>query len=164
VTISGLPSERTNGTVYTEGRSVTAAGGAFRDTFDRWDVHIYRFPAPSPPPAPLPVSPPTPSAAPQPPPLPVNTVPATRDVTAPGTRITAAPSRRTKLRRARFRFVSTERGSVFYCKLDRGRWTSCRSPKLYSRLRKGEHVFRVRARDAGGNADPTPAVRSWRVR
>jgi hypothetical protein len=164
VTISGLPPERANGAVYTEGRSVTATGGAFTDVFDRWDVHVYRFPAPPPPPAPPPVSPPPPPAAPPPPPLPVNAVPATRDVTAPGTRITAAPSRRTKLRRARFRFVSTERGSLFQCRLDRGRWLSCQSPKAYRSLRKGVHVFRVRARDAAGNADPTPAVRSWRVR
>jgi hypothetical protein len=164
VTISGLPPGRTSGTVYTEERSLTATGGAFTDTFDRWDVHVYRFPAPPPPPAPPPVSPPPPPAAPPPPPPPTTSVPATRDVTAPGTRITAAPSRRTKIRRARFRFVSTEPGSVFLCKLDRGRWSSCRSPKLYSSLRKGVHVFRVRARDAAGNADPTPAVRSWRVR
>ena len=163
VTISGLPSERTNGTVYTEERSVTAAGGAFTDTFDRWDVHVYRFPAPPPPPPPPPVTPPPPPAA-APPPPPRGPVPTARDVTAPGTRITGAPSRRTKLRRARFRFVSTERGSVFQCRLDRGRWRSCRSPKLYSRLRRGVHVFRVRARDAAGNADRTPAMRSWRIR
>jgi hypothetical protein len=156
VTISGLPSERTNGTVYTEGRAVSAADGSFTDTFDRWDVHVYRFPAPPPP-----VTPPQPPAAPPPPP---SSVPVTRDVTAPGTRITAAPSRRTKLRRARFRFVSNELGSVFQCRLDRGPWTSCRSPKLYLRVRKGLHLFRVRARDAAGNTDPTPALRSWRVR
>jgi hypothetical protein len=160
VTISGLPSERTNGTVYTEGRAVTAADGTFTDTFDRWDVHVYRFPAPPPPP----VTPPPLPAAPPPPPPPTSSVPTTRDVTAPGTRITAGPSRRTKLRRAKFRFVSNEPRSVFQCRLDRGRWTSCRSPKLYSRLRKGVHVFRVRARDTAGNADPTPALRSWRVR
>jgi hypothetical protein len=157
VTIGGIPPGRTSGTVYTEGRAVTAADGTFTDTFDRWDVHVYRFPAPPPPPV---TPPPLPAA----PPPPTSSVPTTRDVTAPGTRITAAPSRRTKLRRAKFRFVSNEPGSVFQCRLDRGRWTSCRSPKLYSRLRKEVHVFRVRARDAAGNADPTPAVRSWRVR
>lgn len=31
-------------------------------------------------------------------------------------------------------------------------------------IAKGLHVFRVRTRDAAGNVDPTPAVRSWRIR
>lgn len=43
VTIDGLPPGATNGSVYTEGRSVTAANGSFTDTFDRWDTHVYRF-------------------------------------------------------------------------------------------------------------------------
>ena len=29
--------------------------------------------------------------------------------------------------------------------------------------KKGKHTFRVRAIDAEGLADPTPATRSWRV-
>ena len=161
VTISGLPSRRTSGTVYTEGRSVPAADGSFTDTFEQWDVHVYRFAAPPPPPPPPPVSPPP---APPPAPPPPSFVPLARDTTPPGTRITTAPFRRTKIRRARFRFVSTEAGSVFQCKLDRGRWLQCRSPKAYRSLRRGVHVFRVRARDAAGNADLTPAVRSWRIR
>jgi hypothetical protein len=43
VTISGLPPTAGEGTVYTEGRSIAAAGGSLTDTFDRWDVHVYRF-------------------------------------------------------------------------------------------------------------------------
>ena len=43
VTISGLPFAITGGSVYTEGRSITAAEGSLTDTFDRWDVHVYRF-------------------------------------------------------------------------------------------------------------------------
>jgi hypothetical protein len=43
VTIEGLPPSATTGTVYTEGRSVVAADGSFTDTFERWDVHVYRF-------------------------------------------------------------------------------------------------------------------------
>jgi hypothetical protein len=43
VTIRGLPATAEEGTVYTEGRSIAAAGGSLTDTFDRWDVHVYRF-------------------------------------------------------------------------------------------------------------------------
>ena len=34
----------------------------------------------------------------------------------------------------------------------------CASPKSYSPLRPGDHQFEVRAVDAAGNADPTPAL------
>src|SRR5206468_5422589 len=50
VTISGLPSSVTGGTVYTESRSVTVANGSFTDTFDRWGVHVYHFVVPATPP------------------------------------------------------------------------------------------------------------------
>jgi hypothetical protein len=165
VTISGLPSTVTNGTVYTEGRSVDVTNGALTDTFQRWGVHVYRFDTspPPPPPPPPPLAPPPPAPPPPPPPLPP--VPqAARDLTPPNTRVTSSPARRTRAHRARFRFVSTEAGSQFECKLDRRRWTACRSPQAYRRLRYGSHAFRVRARDAAGNVDPTPAVRRWRIR
>jgi hypothetical protein len=43
VTISGLPSTITSGTVYTEGRSISVTNGSFTDTFAQWDVHVYHF-------------------------------------------------------------------------------------------------------------------------
>lgn len=69
VTISGLPAGVTDGTVYTEGRSVEVRDGSFTDTFARWDVHTYRFslpppPAPNPPPPPPPAEPAPPVVAP----------------------------------------------------------------------------------------------------
>jgi hypothetical protein len=88
VAISGLPATVTSGTVYTEGRSVSVAGGAFTDTFDRWDVHVYHFtvraaeaPAPLPSPAPPPAPPPPPSA-PEPPPPPPAPAPTPESPTA----------------------------------------------------------------------------------
>jgi hypothetical protein len=60
VTIGGLPPAVTSGTVYTEGRSIQVQNGSFTDTFDRWDVHVYRFDA-TPPPPPPPPPPPSPS-------------------------------------------------------------------------------------------------------
>ena len=43
VRISGLPPHLAEATVYTEDRTVTASGGAFSDSFDRWAVHVYHF-------------------------------------------------------------------------------------------------------------------------
>jgi hypothetical protein len=43
VTIGGLPASARESTVYTEARRIMATGGSFTDTFDRWDVHVYRF-------------------------------------------------------------------------------------------------------------------------
>ena len=50
VTFRGLPTWARQGDVYTEGRSVTAVGGSFRDTFGQWDVHVYHFVKPAAPP------------------------------------------------------------------------------------------------------------------
>lgn len=140
---------------------------------DRFELVAYGPPAappptppppPSPPPPTLPPSPRPPPTQPPPPPPAPPVSPVTRDTTPPNTWLTASPARQTRAHRARFRFVSSEPGSRFRCKLDRRRWAACRSPHGYRGLRKGLHVFRVRARDAAGNADPTPAVRSWRIR
>jgi hypothetical protein len=83
---------------------------------------------------------------------------------APETLIRRGPRGPTRKRVAVFRFVSTEPGSTFRCKLDRRPWRTCRSPRSYGRLARGRHVFRVAARDRDGNLDPTPAVRAWRIR
>jgi hypothetical protein len=42
VAIGGLPLDASTAEVYTENRAVTLAGGILADTFDRWDVHVYR--------------------------------------------------------------------------------------------------------------------------
>ena len=103
--------------------------------------------------------------APPPPVTPSNPVPVpSLDTSAPNTRLLGGPARRTRARRASFRFASTEAGATFRCKLDRKRWTTCRSPKRYRKLKPGRHVFRVRATDAAGNVDRTPATRKWRIR
>jgi hypothetical protein len=43
VTFRGLPSWAHRGAVYTENRTITAAGGTLRDRFNQWDVHVYHF-------------------------------------------------------------------------------------------------------------------------
>jgi len=52
---------------------------------------------------------------------------------------------------------------TFECSLDGGTFTECTNPKQYTTLRNGPHTFRVRAVDAAGNRDQTPAFHSWTV-
>jgi hypothetical protein len=42
-------------------------------------------------------------------------------------------------------------------------WQSCSSPKAYTGLSDGSYTFKVRAKDAAGNVDGTPASRSFTV-
>ena len=82
-----------------------------------------------------------------------------KDKTAPQTTIV---KKKVKGHTAKFRFVSSETGSTFQCRLDK-KFKPCRSPKKYKRLKPGKHVFEVRAVDAAGNRDKTPAARKFRV-
>ena len=88
------------------------------------------------------------------------------DVDSPNTIITEGPTGRIKKRNAatlKFKFRSTEAGSTFKCKRDRGPWVSCSSPKVYNNLPLGEHTFRVHATDQANNPDLTPAKRTFRI-
>lgn len=85
------------------------------------------------------------------------------DTSPPDTAISAGPKGATHKREAVLRFASTEAGSTFECKLDSRKWSACRPPRTYRHLREGHHAFRVKAIDAAGNVDPTPAKRTWRV-
>lgn len=82
------------------------------------------------------------------------------DTIAPETTITRKPAKRITKKRARFAF-SSEPGARFECRLDRGAWKPCTSPKTV-RVKKGKHVFAVRASDLAGNVDPTPATYRFR--
>src|SRR5439155_972300 len=81
----------------------------------------------------------------------------TVDATAPDTTITAAPPATSTSRSASFSFTATEAGSSFACQLDGGAFAACVGPQSYSGLVDGSHTFQVRATDAAGNTDPTPA-------
>jgi Bacterial Ig domain len=85
------------------------------------------------------------------------------DTTAPDTAITGGPSGSTTSTSAGFGFRSNEPGSTFECRLDAGAWGACASPKSYSGLAQGSHTFSVRAEDAAGNVDASPASRTWTV-
>jgi hypothetical protein len=88
----------------------------------------------------------------------------TEDSQAPQTKIPKHPNKETTERKATFKFKSSEPGSSFKCKLDRKPFKPCTSPKTYKRLKSGKHVFKVRATDPAGNADPTPAKWAWTIK
>ena len=85
------------------------------------------------------------------------------DTVAPETSISSGPTGTISQTTASFSFTSTESGSTFKCKLDAGTWETCTSPKAFSSLSEGEHTFNVQAVDAAGNADTTPATRTFTV-
>jgi CSLREA domain-containing protein len=84
------------------------------------------------------------------------------DTAAPETSIIRGPKSRSRSRVARFEFIATE-SSSFLCKLDRAVVRSCRSPRVYRRLKVGRHVFKVWAIDIAGNKDSTPARFVFRI-
>lgn len=61
-----------------------------------------------------------------------------------------------------FAFGSSDIGARFECKFDHWPYRACVSP-YRRRVEPGKHVFRVRAIDPQGLADPTPASFRWRV-
>jgi hypothetical protein len=89
------------------------------------------------------------------------------DTTPPNTTIVSGPSGTVKSRDATFTFSSTEpSNATFQTRLDGGTWeaNSTATSKTYSSLANGTHTFDVKATDAAGNTDTTPASRSWKVR
>ena len=91
------------------------------------------------------------------------TVEATADTTPPQTSITSGPSGTTSSTTASFGFSSSESGSSFECQLDAGSWSVCLGPQVYASLGLGPHTFAVKATDAAGNTDASPASRTWTV-
>ena len=61
------------------------------------------------------------------------------------------------------KFRSDEPGSTFACKLDKKPFKPCKSPKTYRNLKDGKHKVLVRATDAAGNVDSTPAKQKFEV-
>jgi hypothetical protein len=86
------------------------------------------------------------------------------DNTAPNTTIDSNPPAVDNDSTPTFTFSSSESGSTFECRIDGGSWSSCASPHTVSpALTEGSHTFDVRATDAAGNTDATPASYTWTV-
>ena len=97
----------------------------------------------------------------------VDASPATRtwsvDTAAPDTSIVSGPSGSSTSRAASFEFSASDTGATFECKLDAADWAACTSPQDYSSLANGSHTFSVRAKNALGTVDGSPATRTWTV-
>src|SRR5215218_8845118 len=87
----------------------------------------------------------------------------TVDHTAPDTVIDTGPSGTVNSNSATFTYHSTEANSTFETRLDNGAWVSNGSAtsKTYTGLADAPHTFDVRATDAAGNTDLSPATRNW---
>jgi hypothetical protein len=82
----------------------------------------------------------------------------------PDTTITKGPKKKSSKRKPKFKFTSSQPGSSFQCKLDRGTFQPCLSPfKPAAKLTFGKHVFTVQAVNSAGEVDPSPAVRKFKV-
>ena len=84
------------------------------------------------------------------------------DIVPPETTIDSGPTL-TRDATPDFAFSANEAGSTFECAVDGGTFAACTSPTTLAALADGQHVFSVRATDAAGNADPTPATKTFTV-
>lgn len=91
-------------------------------------------------------------------------IPGGADSTPPTTSITTPPSDGTSTS-ASIPFTGADNVGVdhFECRIDSGSWSTCTSPKTYSGLSVASHTFDVRAYDAAGNFDATPATATWTI-
>jgi hypothetical protein len=59
--------------------------------------------------------------------------------------------------------VSPPAALTFQCSLDGAGWGGCTSPTTVAGLEAGTHTFSIRATDAAGNTDLSPATHTWNV-
>ena len=89
--------------------------------------------------------------------------PVAAETAPPDTQISSGPKAKIARKAATFEFGSSEPGSSLECSLDGIGFRSCDSPATY-KVPKGSHSFEVRAIDAAGNVDLTPAQWRWKVK
>lgn len=87
------------------------------------------------------------------------------DKEAPDTIIDSSPGNPSSSDSATFAFHGTDNVGVtgYQCALDTAGFANCTSPKVINGLSEGAHTFKVRAKDAEGNVDASPAQYTWTV-
>jgi hypothetical protein len=85
------------------------------------------------------------------------------DTTAPNTTILTNPTNPTADTTGDFTFGSNEAGVTFQCRVDGAAFATCTAAFATAALAEGSHTLEVRARDAAGNVDATPATYTWVV-
>jgi hypothetical protein len=96
------------------------------------------------------------------------TPPPTADTTPPDTKIQKLKVKGTT---ATVKFLGSDSEFVlagsddlsFMCKLDKGKFKPCTSPKKFKHLDSGRHKVTVEAIDQAGNVDPSPAKKRFRI-
>src|SRR3954452_2136867 len=81
----------------------------------------------------------------------------------PETTIVSGPPAVTSAASPTFAFTASVPGATFQCDLDGAGFAACTSPYSAPALSDGPHTFAVRAIDAAGNPDPTPAQLGFAV-
>ena len=110
--------------------------------------------------APVPTSYPYPTSSPPS----TDSSPAASAASAPNTMITTA---RVNARKHSAAFTFAAAGGqgklTFTCKIDKRSPAPCHSPSTFKRLTRGRHTLIVRAIDAAGHADASPAKRAFKI-
>jgi hypothetical protein len=79
----------------------------------------------------------------------------------PQTVIDKGPKKKIRGKTAKFKFSSPDAGATFECRLDKKPYKPCTSPRKLKRIKRGKHVFSVRAVLAG-TPDPSPATHKFK--
>ncbi|MEN9800795.1 MAG: hypothetical protein RL653_4492, partial [Pseudomonadota bacterium] len=87
----------------------------------------------------------------------------TVDLTAPETTLVSKPATLVNVATATLDFGSDDTTATFECSVDGAAFTACTAPVQLSGLAEGAHSVSVRAVDAVGNVDATPATATWTV-
>jgi 6-phosphogluconolactonase (cycloisomerase 2 family) len=87
----------------------------------------------------------------------------TVDTTAPATTVTGGPAGTTADSTPSFEFSANDGGASFACRVDSAAFSACASPFTSAALADGSHRFQVRATDAAGNVEATPADANFTV-
>ena len=92
------------------------------------------------------------------------------DTAPPDTAITASPKKKTKTKKKQEKARSSRSSAPMHGRSQASSASStttpfaaCTSP-FQDKVKKGRHHFEVRAVDAAGNVDPTPATYDWKVK